>query len=273
MAGRLWVGTAGYDYDQWRGRFYPTDLPRRERLRFYSSRFDSCELDATFYRLPTQKTISRWMDETPETFGFCVKGHRAITHLRRLDGTEQFLARFFSAMEGLSPRLLSILWQLPPGFGGDANRLKVFLGALSEFELAGRARHAFEFRDASWFATDVYGVLERANCAIVVADAPIQVLAPGMEKRDFDRLAVGVPHTADFVYLRKHGPGEAFGDGYTPQMIADDADVARDWVDEGRDVFAFYKKEVLRGRREGIYGIRDAQALRDALGSKGGDGP
>jgi len=213
------------------------------------------------------------MDETPATFGFCVKGHRAITHLRRLDGADGFLARFFSAMEGLSPRLLSILWQLPPGVGGDANRLKVFLGALSKFELAGRARHAFEFRDASWFAADVYGVPERANCAIVAADAPMQVLAPGMNERDFDRPVVRVPHTADFVYMRKHGPGVAFQDGYTRQMIADDARVARDWVGQGRDVFAFYKKEVLPGRHEGIYGIRDAQALRDVLGDRRGEGP
>lgn len=261
---RAWVGTSGYSYPQWLGVFYPEKLPKNEWFRYYAEQFSGVEINLSFYRLPTTATFRGWAKDVPEDFRFVLKGHRYVTHVRRLADVTGTVRAFFDRAAPLESRLACVLWQLPPGFRADPARLGSFLGVLAE-AAPPSVRHAFEFRDESWFEGATYEILERAGAAVVLADYPFQVLAPGMRARLPERPPVHVPHTADFVYVRRHGPGEDYTGGYTDRMVETDAAWVAKCLDEGKDAFVFYAKEVPHAREHGTLGLRDAQQLADLL--------
>ncbi len=220
---RLWAGTSGFSYKEWKGSFYPEKLPANKMLEFYSRRLGSVEINNTFYRLPRAEMLEKWAAQVPDDFAFVLKASRRITHMKRLKDAGdplEYLVR--TAVQGLGPRLGPILFQLPPYLRADVARLRDFLALLSEGVGApGDLRAAFEFRHASWFADDVYEALAHHGAALVTADtgegdAPVVATAP-------------------FGYARLRRPGYADGD------LAKWAEALR--RPEWRDVFVFFKHE------------------------------
>ena len=221
---RIRIGTSGWSYDHWRGVFYPEPLPSAERLAFYASRFETVEVDATFYRLPSEKTVMAWREEVPEGFGFSVKGSRFITHVRRLAGVEEAATLFLQRMSLLGDALQVVLWQLPPTLRRDETLLDRFLGGLPE----GRVRHAVEFRDESWLAEEVFDVLRRHHVAHVSVSSDVMP----------ENLTV----TADFVYVRFHGTASYHG-AYVRPALEPWARFLSDQRELGRDVYAYFNND------------------------------
>jgi len=221
---RLRVGTSGWSYEHWSGGFYPAHLPASDRLRYYAAHFDTVEVNATFYRLPSASAVSTWRHETPEDFAFAVKGSRLITHFRRLGDVEEALGTFLGRVRGLGPKLDVILWQLPPTMKRDLAVLTRFLGLLGD---AG-PRNAIEFRHESWFAEDVFELLRDRNVALVAASG--------------DALEPCYTPTADFVYARFHGTARYHGE-YTRPALEPWAAFLREQHAAGRDCYAYFNND------------------------------
>ena len=191
---KVLAGTSGFSYKEWKGTFYPEDLPADEMLRFYASRFPTVEINATFYRMPTEKQLLSWASQVPETFTFVLKASQRITHMKRLSDVTEEVGFFLKTATVLDSRLGPTLFQLPPNFKKDVERLRTFLSLVPK-----RWRAALEFRHPSWFDEDVFGALREHNAALCIAhtgegtDAPFQ-------------------STADWGYLRlrqvQYAPGD-----------------------------------------------------------------
>ena len=161
---RVLVGTSGYSYKEWKGTFYPSDLPAAKMLPFYATQFDTVEINNTFYRMPEAKTVAKWATEVPEKFVFVLKAPQRITHQKRLAGAEDDVRFFFEAAAELGPKLGPVLFQLPPFVKKDAAKLRDFLRILPDHPVA------FEFRHATWFDDEVFGLLREHDAAICAAD-------------------------------------------------------------------------------------------------------
>jgi uncharacterized protein YecE (DUF72 family) len=163
---RAWIGCSGWNYRDWRGPFYPDGLPARRWLEHYAASFDTVEVNATFYRLPSRDGVAHWVQQTPDSFLFTIKASRYLTHMKRLRDMGQGVERFYERIEPLvdAGRLGPVLWQLPERFGRDDDLLANALQKLPA------GRHAFEFRNASWFAEPVCELLDEHDAAFVVAD-------------------------------------------------------------------------------------------------------
>lgn len=234
------IGCSGWNYDHWRnGVFYPPRLAARDWLAFYAERFDTVEVNATFYRLPRADAVARWTDAVPPGFVFSVKVSRYVTHVMRLRDAREHLDLLLERIRPLARNLGPLLWQLPPTFARDDVRLADALGSLPR-----ELRHAFEFRHPSWFDDAVYDLLREYGVALVVADRP-----------DTRRTHPHEP-TADFAYVRFH---EGAADGsYSHRELATWARRLREWS-ERVDVFAYFNNDW-----EG-YAVANASALKHAL--------
>jgi uncharacterized protein YecE (DUF72 family) len=182
---RLAVGTSGFSYKEWKGVFYPEDLPASQYLRYYGERFPSVEINNTFYKMPNRELVAKWADEVPENFIFVLKASQRITHMKRLKEANSEVEYFYKVAEVLGSRLGPTLFQLPPFAKKDAERLKSFLDILPP-----SARAAFEFRHASWFDEEIYSILREKNAALAVSDEEEQ------------KLPNAIIPTANFGYLR-----------------------------------------------------------------------
>jgi uncharacterized protein YecE (DUF72 family) len=181
---KVHVGTSGFSYKEWKGSFYPADMKPEKMLRFYAGRFETVEINNTFYRMPNAKGLAQWAGEVGEAFRFVLKAPQRITHHKRLHGIEDDLSYFFTTAATLDARLGPVLFQLPPFLKKDAPALRDLLGRIPP----GR-RAAVEFRHASWFDEEVLECLRSANAALCAADT------------DDDPLT-GIVSTADWGYLR-----------------------------------------------------------------------
>jgi uncharacterized protein YecE (DUF72 family) len=232
--GRVLIGTSGFVYQHWRGVLYPKELPQRLWLARYASEFPTLELNATFYRLPLPEAVARWRDGTPAEFVFAAKGSRFLTHMKRLLDPEPGLARYFAPVGRLGHKLAVVLWQLPPRWRADPQRLDAFLAALPR-----RIRHAVEFRDESWYDEAICEVLDRHRAAFcehdLVARAPPRL-------------------TGGFRYLRFHGKTGKYRGRYGAEALAP---VARDLARfAGRgDAFVYFNNDV------GGHAVHDARDL------------
>jgi uncharacterized protein YecE (DUF72 family) len=224
--GDLRVGTSGYQYDHWRGRFYPDALAKKGWFGWYARHFDTVEINNTFYRLPEPPVFDEWRAVAPPGFRYALKYSRFATHMKKLKDPAEPLERFLSRAGRLGPLLGPVLVQLPPGWGPDVPRLDAFLAAAPR-----DVRWVIELRDPRWLRDDVFATLAQYGAALCVHD-----LLP-----DHPR-----PVTADFVYLRFHGPnaGQAHYEGaYDPARLrAEAAWIARE-RDAGRDVWAFFNND------------------------------
>ena len=162
---RLWVGTSGFGYKEWRGKFYPERCPAKEMLRFYAARFAAVEINNSFYRLPKETLLQSWAEQVPADFRFVLKAPRRITHTKRLNDAGAEAEDLFSVAKALGSHQGAILFQLPPNLKKDFERLRTFLSLLPA------DRHvAFEFRHPSWLDEEVFALLRARNCALCVAD-------------------------------------------------------------------------------------------------------
>jgi len=235
-AGRLHIGTSGWHYAHWRGVYYPQDLPPEAWLSYYAREFRSVELNNSFYRLPSRKSVNSWVAATPEGFVFAVKASRTITHLKKLRHCEEPLARFLDVASGLGSRLGPVLFQLPPRWHVNPQRLAEFLELLPD-----RFRYVFEFRDPSWFCAEIYALLLRHGCAFC--------------QFQWGELVSPEWVTADFSYVRLHGPAGAYAGSYSPQALRDWARKVVDWLGDGKEVFIFFDND------EQAYAVNNARLL------------
>jgi uncharacterized protein YecE (DUF72 family) len=211
------AGTSGFSYKEWKGSFYPEDLPAARMLEFYASRLPAVEINNTFYRMPKSSMLAAWNEAVPDDFRFFLKASRRITHFKRLKDTGEEVAYLVSQAGALGPKLGGILYQLPPNMKKDLDRLETFLA-----ELPTAPRAAFEFRHASWFEEEVFAALRDENCALCVADpAPLEEALPVA--------------TADWGYLRLRR------EAYSPSELAG----WREWIEaQGwSEAFVFFKHE------------------------------
>ncbi len=241
-------------YKHWVGVLYPEDLPPQQWFDRYTQFFDALELNVTFYGIPKRATFERWARQAPQDFAFVVKGSRYITHILRLREAQEPVRRLLEACRPLGERLRCVLWQLPPQLQADPPRLKSFLASLPQ-----TLRHAFEFRDPSWFCEAVYEVLADYDAAVVYADWPFQVLAPDMRPRRMSRPVIRAPYTAGWWYVRRHGPDESYAGSYPTASLRSDARWARQRLASGRDGFVFFNNDVAG------HAVRNAIALRRLL--------
>jgi len=218
------IGCSGWNYSHWRGIFYPPSLPTSRWLEFYAQNFDTVEVNATFYRLPTHKAAEAWARATPDDFVFAVKASRYLTHVKRLRDVGEHVPRLLEPLDPLAEagKLGPILWQLPESFHRDDERLAETLAALP------RMRHCFEFRHASWFVPEVEELLRDHGAALVIADHP----ARGFQTRAL---------TAEWTYLRFH-QGRAADGAYGRGALRAWADRLGTWRQVG-DVYAYFNDD------------------------------
>lgn len=238
--GKIWIGTSGWHYKHWLGNFYPPRLPGSRMLARYIQDFDTVELNNTFYKLASQSSLSGWRDSTPPNFLFAVKGSRFLTHMKKLRNAQQGLDRFLDSVDVLGPKLGPILFQLPPNWDVDAERLADFLALLPACHL-----YVFEFRNPTWNTPQVYGLLARYNAAYCIFDlagylSPLQV-------------------TADFAYLRLHGPGGKYQGSYSDQVLADWARTINAWNSRLSAVYVYFDND------DSGYAPQDAIRLKALL--------
>jgi uncharacterized protein YecE (DUF72 family) len=222
--GRLYIGTSGWSYKHWIGNFYPPGLKPKEQLEFYLTRFETVEINNSFYRLPSRDIFLKWKSDTPSKFQFSVKASRYITHMKKLNDAHRALQSFLINAEALEGKLSAVLFQLPPGWKINPERLHTFLAVLPK-----DTRFVFEFRNATWYTSDIYALLHDYNCAFCIYDlaghrSPVQV-------------------TADFIYVRLHGPGGKYQGNYSDSQLAEWATQLKDWQAEGKDVYTYFDND------------------------------
>ena len=237
---KIRIGTSGWTYRHWQGRFYPQELSSRKWLEYYCQYFDTVELNSPFYRIPNRRTFESWRERTPRDFLFSVKASRLITHVRKLRGAEEEIRWFFSEVEGLGEKLGPVLFQTPPSLKADLQVLKAFLGVLPP------GRYAFEFRHPSWFSPDVYRILEENGATLCIADSP---------RFPKERIAIG-----EFLYLRLHGSQRLYASLYSREELIQWADFITKAIDSGvKEVFCYFDNDYE------AYAVRNALQLKEIL--------
>jgi uncharacterized protein YecE (DUF72 family) len=241
VANRLWIGTSGWTYDGWRGPLYPRTLPKKEWLRFYAAQFSTTEINGSFYRTPSLEAVRSWRQQTPSAFMFAWKASKFITHWKRLTETcENSIALMQTRLRVLGPKVGVVLFQLPPNFRKNRERLETFLHMLPN-----RHRYAFEFRDSSWYDDDIFACLQTRDAALCFsdhADAP----APW-------------ELTARHVYVRGHGPSGRYHGSYPARTLRRWAEAAAAWQSERRAVFFYFDND------QKAAAPKDARRLADMI--------
>ena len=213
----LFLGTSGYSYKEWKGNFYPEDLPAKEMLSYYSRRLPAVEINNTFYRLPQPSMIENWKEQVPESFRFSIKATQRITHIKRLKNCAEETKYLMETAALLGEKLGVVLFQLPPNSKKDAERLRDFLASLPA-----NTRAAFEFRHESWAEDEIDDLLRARNCALVVSDTDEKPLT-------------FINATADWGYLRLRRTSYSDDDLKSWMQLVKD----QKW----KDAFVFFKHE------------------------------
>jgi uncharacterized protein YecE (DUF72 family) len=245
---RAYVGTSGWVYPGWREHLY-ADTPVKRWLDVASRTFNSLEINGSFYSQIRPETYARWRDTTPAEFRFALKGHRFVTHYKRLRECEGSIARLRDQASSLGDKLAAVVWQLPSNFAHDAARLDGFLRALTVWPV----RHALEMRHRSWFVPEVAAQLCAAGVAVCLSDAP-----------DFPMWR---EVTTDLVYVRLHGHTRKYASSYHPASLRRWAGDVASWLAEGRDVHVYLDNDA-----EG-HAVRNALALSGLVGLGGSPPP
>jgi uncharacterized protein YecE (DUF72 family) len=247
---RAYIGTSGWNYGHWRGRFYPQGLRQADWLEHFARRFDSVEVNNPFYRVPTRDHVEQWARSASSRFRFAVKMWRAVTHYKKLKDCGEHLATFFSPISALPvSRRGPVLVQLPANQGKDLDKLDAFLAELKAVTHPERWKVAVEFRNRDWLCREVYELLDEHRAAVCLHDMPPADVAE--------------PNDARFVYVRRHGPRGDYRGSYADRAVRQDARRIARWLDEGRTVFVYYNNDAE------ACAVRDAERLEDALERRG----
>ncbi|HET9479766.1 MAG TPA: DUF72 domain-containing protein [Pyrinomonadaceae bacterium] len=222
---KIHIGTSGWHYKHWLGVFYPAGTRPAQMFQFYAQHFDTVEINNSFYHLPSAKTFDNWRDSSPPRFLFAVKASRFITHMKKLKDPKPSSERFFLVADRLEKKLGPILFQLPPRWKVNVDRFAEFLESLPR-----RHKYVFEFRDESWFVPEVYAVMRRHKAAFCI--------------HDFAEM--NVPHeiTANFSYIRFHGPTSAkyFG-SYSSAQLRTWAERIEDWSRQLSSIYVYFNND------------------------------
>ena len=237
-----YIGTSGWNYRQWRGVFFADTHPMKQWLSYYASRFDSVEVNYSFYRLPSAKTCEAWYQQTPERFCFAMKASRYITHVKRLRDVREAWNTYLERVLVLKQKLGPILLQFPSNFRASEETLEAvdqFLGYAAPASSRGLA---LEFRDRSCFDQAMRAVLRKHRAALVISHSSRYPVPE-------------VGATSDFVYFRFHGPGKMFASSYTDAELQTWAKTMKAFLERRRDVYAYFNND------SGGHAPRNAQAL------------
>lgn len=239
--GKAHIGTSGWNYKPWKGTFYPAGLPAKDEFAYFAGKFSTVELNNPFYRLPSAETFAHWKKSAPPGFLFSVKAPRFITHMKKLKSDHNGIHEFLAHAGELKRKTGPLLFQLPPRWKVNTERLEEFLQHLPP-----RHRYTFEFRDPTWFRQEVYDLLKRFNCALCIYhlagyQSPVEL-------------------TADFVYLRLHGPGGKYQGSYSDKILQDWAARCKQWMKKGMDVFVYFDND-----QDG-YAAANALRLKELVG-------
>jgi uncharacterized protein YecE (DUF72 family) len=221
----LHIGTSGWHYKHWVGNFYPAKTPASRMFGLYVEHFDTVELNNSFYKLPNMETFREWRDAAPSNFLFAVKASRFITHNLKLKNPENALDNILSRAEALGKKLGPVLFQLPPRWGKNVERLEAFLSVLPRYH-----RYVFEFREPTWHSEDVYAVLRRYNAAYCI--------------HELAGFQTELTVTADFIYVRLHGPGAGKYEGsYTDAQLRGWARQIDLWSKTSKAVYVYFDND------------------------------
>lgn len=223
--GKIHIGTSGWHYKHWKKVFYPEDVNDAGQFAYYSSQFSTVEINNSFYRLPDTATFAAWRKAAPPGFLFAVKGSRFITHMKKLKLEKEEIRLFFSHVKYLKEKCGPVLFQLPPRWRFNEERLAHFLSILPK-----KYQYAFEFRDTSWYRQETYDLLKQFNCAFCIYElaghqSPVEV-------------------TASFVYIRLHGPTmNKYQGSYTRRQLAVWMKQCNTWAKQGKDVYLYFDND------------------------------
>ncbi|MDQ6675763.1 MAG: DUF72 domain-containing protein [Acidobacteriota bacterium] len=242
MSAEIRIGTSGWHYKHWVGAFYPPRWPASKMLGFYQLRFDTVEINNSFYRLPPEKALNGWRLSTPPGFCFAVKGSRFLTHMKKLKDPGPGIDKFFSRADLLEEKLGPVLFQLPPNWEVNLGRLENFLDALPKWH-----RYAFEFRNATWNTPEVLQLLRQRNVAycpfhLAGYQSPVEI-------------------TADITYIRLHGPGGKYQGSYDDEALRVWAQRIKDWRRELKAIYFYFDND------DSGYAAYNALRLRELIAS------
>jgi uncharacterized protein YecE (DUF72 family) len=235
--GEIHIGTSGWHYKHWRGPFYPEKLAPSKMLGYYAAHFDTVEINSSFYRLPLESGLNTWRDSTPKNFHFAVKGSRFLTHMKKLKAPEPGVAKFFERVDLLGEKLGPVVFQLPPWWEANPSRLEAFLEALPR-----RRRYAFELRNPTWHTPEINAILRRHNAAFCIFEIA--------------GFFSGIEITADFTYVRLHGPGGAYQGSYSRETLGDWALRIKEWRRDLRAAYIYFDND------QAAYAVENALALK-----------
>jgi len=234
------VGTSGWHYGDWRGPFYPEDFSKKDFLAYYAEHFNTVEINNSFYQLPKKKTLLTWRKSVPEKFFFAVKASRYITHMKKLKTAEKALYSFLNRVRLLGDKLGPVLFQLPPRWRFNPDRFQEFLEILPS-----GYRYAFEFRDRTWQNSKVYEAMKCFNVAFCIYDLD-GFLSPKII-------------TADFVYVRLHGPDGPYRGNYNVSVLSGWAGAFSSWSKQQKEIFCYFDND------EAGYAPRNASRLQKMI--------
>ncbi|MBK0402482.1 DUF72 domain-containing protein [Adhaeribacter sp. BT258] len=241
MENKIYIGTSGWHYKHWVGTFYPAGTPAQDFTNFYLRYFRTVEINNSFYKLPTLETFASWRASVPNDFVFAVKASRYITHLKKLKEPQQSTLRFFENLRGLGKKTGPVLFQLPPAWKVNPERLQSLLQILPP-----EHRYTFEFRDQSWYMPEIYDLLQQHNAAFCIYElaghqSPLEV-------------------TADFVYIRLHGPSlNKYQGSYPDETLGFWAEKLLAWQSQNKSVYLYFDND-----QEG-YAAFNARRLQEMI--------
>lgn len=218
------IGTSGWHYEHWSGNFYPSELSTEGYLEYYSKHFQTVEINNSFYQLPEEHTLKDWCQQVPEDFMFSVKASRYITHMKKLKDPEESLKNFIERISALEDHLGPILFQLPPKWHLNLDRLKSFFQTLPD-----DFRYIFEFRDPSWFDESVLDLLHDQRATFCIYD-----LNGFLSPKEV---------TSDLIYIRLHGPDGAYKGRYAVEDLAGWTGAISTWFHQGKQIFCYFDND------------------------------
>jgi uncharacterized protein YecE (DUF72 family) len=243
-AGRIHIGTSGWNYQHWKGIFYPEGLKSKDWLEFYSRRFSTVEINYSFYKLPDKESFESWRESVSGSFIFTAKANRYLTHMKKLNEPAEALGKLLDRVAALKERLGPVLFQFPPFWNINYDRLSKFVSILPKV-----FRYSFEFRHPGWWRPEILDLLKNNNISFCIYEMP--------------KLVTPKEVTSDFVYMRFHGPDIPFKDHFDEEVLLPWADSIAEWARKGKEIFCYFNNDQYG------FALKDAEILKKLLESKG----
>ena len=238
---RIYIGTSGWNYRHWKGNFYPQNISQKNWLQYYIKQgFNTVELNSSFYHLPKNSTYKKWYESVPEDFIYSIKASRYITHIKKLHEAGDSVEKFFEGAKELKEKLGPVLFQLPPGWKFDEERLINFTKILPV-----NHRYTFEFRNDTWWNEDIKKILSEKNIAFCIYELDGKITPKEI--------------TSDFIYVRLHGPNGKYQGDYNKKVLSDWAYLIKEWESRRKDVFFYFDND------ENGYAVKNALELNKLI--------